>query len=122
MIMEVENRAVCGKYELWGDKPIGEGCWGEIWKALDVEKNKLVAIKILNPNEIARKQMKERGLTLREILIKEGNIPKTADWGIVPPPKIRRTREITPCCWRLCSSNPCLVCNWSRRKHSYQDL
>jgi serine/threonine protein kinase len=57
------------RYELI--KLVGKGSWGEVYEARDIKLNEIVAIKILNPTNKAKNQMKERELSLLEITIKE---------------------------------------------------
>ena len=41
---------------------LGRGCWGSVYAAHDTVLDKTVAIKVLDPNELAKKQMQERKL------------------------------------------------------------
>ncbi len=71
----------------------GRGCWGVVYKALDNEagEDKLVAIKVHEPNDTARRQMVERELTLLDAVKKEGKELKAC--ANVVPRKIEKDRN-----------------------------
>ncbi len=62
------------RYELLGE--LGRGAWGVVYEANDKVMGKKVAIKILEPSELARKQMKERNLDDFKAMQKE--------WALAP--------------------------------------
>lgn len=64
-------------------KRIGYGCWGQVDLYEDETGNKW-ALKYFNPNEIAKKQMQERGWTEDEVMLKEGIPLSAAQHNVVP--------------------------------------
>src|SRR3989344_9372362 len=58
------------RYEI--GKEIGRGCWGTVYAAKDNETGQEVAIKVFDPNEIAKEQMRHRNIDPYEVMRKEG--------------------------------------------------
>jgi serine/threonine protein kinase len=52
--------------------PIGRGCWGAVYSAYDHILEEEVAIKILDPSDVAKEQMKHRNLDAFKAMTKEG--------------------------------------------------
>lgn len=50
------------KYEITNPEPIGQGTWGAVFAGRNKYTGEEVAIKVLNPTELAKKQMRERRL------------------------------------------------------------
>ncbi len=53
---------------------IGKGCWGDVYEAVDNALGQIIAIKVLNPNETAKRQMQERNLSSFEAIAKEAGL------------------------------------------------
>ena len=49
----------------------GKGCWGTVYHATDKLTNREVAIKVLEPTELAQGQMQHRGLNEKDVFMKE---------------------------------------------------
>jgi hypothetical protein len=58
-------------------KPHDRGAWGVVYVGVDRSKrNKKVAIKVLDPNEIAQTQMVQRGYTEKGIVLDRLGVPE----------------------------------------------
>lgn len=76
---------------------VGRGCWGTVYAAEDTKAQQMVALKTLTPTEIARAQMKDRGLTEADVLKKETGVfvdaanvvPRTLEFDDKGEPFIR---------------------------------
>ena len=58
------------RYEI--DRQVGRGTWGAVYSGKDTVLDEEVAIKVLDPTDLAREQMEYRNLTSFEALRKEG--------------------------------------------------
>ncbi|MBW3016380.1 protein kinase [Candidatus Woesearchaeota archaeon] len=74
-VIESDRFSVTGK--------IGNGSWGGVYKAVDKEFDAPVAIKILEPNDLALEQMAQRNLDAERAMKKEAR-PLKATSHIVP--------------------------------------
>lgn len=61
---------------------LGQGTWGKVFLAEDTITGSNVALKVLDPNEVAKQQMLYRGLTPSEAIVKEAGFK--ASRNIVP--------------------------------------
>ena len=53
---------------------VGKGSWGNVYRARDNATTQEIAIKVLNPTELAKKQMKERNMSPFEAMKNEAGI------------------------------------------------
>ncbi|VVB79303.1 Serine/threonine-protein kinase PknD [uncultured archaeon] len=63
------NIVVSSRYKV--GRKIGQGCWGSVYEARDVDLEQNVAVKVLEPTEIAQKQMKKRNIDELRAVAKE---------------------------------------------------
>lgn len=73
---------------------VGQGCWGVVYLAKDRHLGQNVAIKAMDPTEIARKQMKERGIDELRAVEKEAG--KLAACSNVVPRRLEFDDDGTP--------------------------
>lgn len=83
MKTELESIIVSERYKITEEKPIGRGFWGVVYRAKDTLQDEEVAIKVLNPTEIANQQMRERQLNEFEVMRKEAG-RRAACGNVVP--------------------------------------
>lgn len=74
------------RYQILGQ--VGQGCWGTVLGAKDRETGEFFALKRLTPTEVAKQQMRERGLSDQDVLKREGGrlvaasnvVPRTIEY------------------------------------------
>ena len=72
---------------------VGKGCWGDVYRGIDHATGEEKAIKLLNPTELAREQMKERKLNPFEVMKNEAG---QAECAYVVPREFRVDENGTP--------------------------
>jgi serine/threonine protein kinase len=82
------------RYEIEGY--INRGCWGKVYKAKDTFTGKDVAIKVLDPNELAKQQMEDRNLTLEDAVRRESAELELEPCSNVVPRKFEVDRNGLP--------------------------
>lgn len=83
------------RYQIMG--LIGSGAWGTVYGAEDNATGDWVALKALTPSELAKEQMRERGLTEQDVLRKEAGrlvaasnvVPRTVEFDDEENPFIK---------------------------------
>ena len=59
------------RYAIESDAPLGRGSWGVVYPGIDIITAEPVAIKIIDPNEIAQMQMQQREIDTIKAVKKE---------------------------------------------------
>ena len=70
--LESRKRLATSRFTLF--EKAGSGCWGDVYRARDNATAEEVAVKVLNPTELAQKQMKERNLSPFEAMRNEAGM------------------------------------------------
>jgi serine/threonine protein kinase len=73
-IPEQELPGIIGHPDYKVEKFLGEGAWGQVYKAEHLPTESTVAIKVIDPTELAKRQMDDRELDLEEIMKKERGV------------------------------------------------
>jgi serine/threonine protein kinase len=70
-IKALEATGILDRDEYEIKKYIGRGTWGDVYEAVDNKTGKTRALKFLNPDEVAKRQMQERNLDLADVINKD---------------------------------------------------